>query len=773
MITKIIIICYSLLAVSGLMANNVYIGVNSEAKELKDNGNYLEAVKKYQEYRAGDLTGKQLLDILYPEAECYYMLDDYEQLGNIVKLYTKHFLESYDALGDSLDVFRAYLHKMTGNLYYHQCTYLNKETENYDKKLLKYMSKAYNHYNDALKTFVKRNSDENAVAIRLELAQLFYKFGSYNYSYDFLEENLNYYKKRIANYVFSDEPKYYNVMALMAICNARSASIEEEDSVAQTHFAESLSQIDKAINYGAKKKDKQYYNWQRFKGKILMMQYDRLKIDEKENARKCYEQYVEFQQKTIEKDLIGMTESQRQLNWLALHDFLFDCYRLGNDAPEMLYDLALFSKNYLLENQQKSRVKWQQIKKSLNKKECAIEFVQYKGVNDQTMLGCLLLKKNTKRPCFIEIAATDDLLNETIKGKLDVNMAMTFQPEEYEDFIVKDLLYQDTLFFHKIWTPQLMEAIGDADKIYFSPDGMLHQLAIEYMMPDSLKDCYRLSSTRMLLSRKTPIDTERMLLMGDMDYYTQLTPTTRGNDVDAYNYWAGKSSVSALPFAKAEVDSIMDSRIGKKDSILTGKVATDDNLMKLLKDHYPIVHISTHGFYLGEMKTGTELKPTTYDRTMSRSGIIFAGLISTLTDENFDKDLFDGVLTAREVAKADMSGVELISLSACQTGLGEITSDGVFGMQRGLKQAGVKSMLISLWSVNNYSSSVFYKFFYQALSQQKKKSFHDALKVARAKMKDQKKYSISFDFETYRKYIKAWDFGTPHHTHPYILIDAF
>ena len=206
---------------------------------------------------------------------------------------------------------------------------------------------------------------------------------------------------------------------------------------------------------------------------------------------------------------------------------------------------------------------------------------------------------------------------------------------------------------------------------------------------------------------------------------------------------------------------------------MTGKVATDDNLMKLLKDHYPIVHISTHGFYLGEMKTGTELKPTTYDRTMSRSGIIFAGLISTLTDENFDKDLFDGVLTAREVAKADMSGVELISLSACQTGLGEITSDGVFGMQRGLKQAGVKSMLISLWSVNNYSSSVFYKFFYQALSQQKKKSFHDALKVARAKMKDQKKYSISFDFETYRKYIKAWDFGTPHHTHPYILIDAF
>ena len=69
--------------------------------------------------------------------------------------------------------------------------------------------------------------------------------------------------------------------------------------------------------------------------------------------------------------------------------------------------------------------------------------------------------------------------------------------------------------------------------------------------------------------------------------------------------------------------------------------------------------------------------------------------------------------------------------------------------------------------------SLFYKYFYQALSQQQKISFHDALKTARERMKGNKKYYIYFDFEKFRKYVKVFDFGTPHHTHPYVLIDAF
>jgi len=94
-------------------------------------------------------------------------------------------------------------------------------------------------------------------------------------------------------------------------------------------------------------------------------------------------------------------------------------------------------------------------------------------------------------------------------------------------------------------------------------------------------------------------------------------------------------------------------------------------------------------------------------------------------------------------------------------------------MQRGLKQAGVKSMMISLWSVTNYSSSLFYKHFYQALSQQEKKSFHDAFKTAREKLAKEEYVRKYLNLITLDEGEELIPQGLPQHTHQYILIDAF
>ena len=109
-----------------------------------------------------------------------------------------------------------------------------------------------------------------------------------------------------------------------------------------------------------------------------------------------------------------MTESQQEQNWLALHDFLFDCYRLGEESPEMLYDLALFSKNYLLENRQTDKVRWQDVKKVLKAEDCALEFVQYRGANDESHLACLVLKRQSKVPQFIEISSSNEILGRKL-----------------------------------------------------------------------------------------------------------------------------------------------------------------------------------------------------------------------------------------------------------------------------------------------------------------------------------------------------------------------
>ena len=83
--------------------------------------------------------------------------------------------------------------------------------------------------------------------------------------------------------------------------------------------------------------------------------------------------------------------------------------------------------------------------------------------------------------------------------------------------------------------------------------------------------------------------------------------------------------------------------------------------------------------------------------------------------------LEDGVLTANEKAQTDLSKTDLVVLSACQTGVGDIREDGVFGIQRGFKKAGAKSLLMSLWSVSDEATDLMMTKFYENLMAGKSK----------------------------------------------------
>lgn len=764
--TKIVLSALCLISVLSLSAQS-FRGILRDAKNLKDGGNYIEAVKKYSEARAGNLKGKQLLDVLFPEAECYYMLDDYQQLDSTIVRYIKCFRASREELGDSLDVYKAYLYKMLGNSMYNKV-----DANDYDRDLI---DQANTSYVNSLSIFADRNSDDNVFVLRQEIAQLHYKVRSYSTANRILGLNRDYYKERIDNGILTDEPQYCSTLAQLAICKARMASAEENDNNSRAFFSESISQIDSAITYGQKTKDAAYYNFLRLKGKILMMQYDRLNIDNRKIAKECYEQYVNYQRNTVGNRLAQMTESQQEQNWLALHDFLFDCYRLGEESAEMLYDLALFSKNYLLENRQTDKVRWQDVKKALKAEDCALEFVQYHGANDESHLACLVLKKQSKVPQFIEIASSNEILGRKLNRlyDLDVEQCMTYQHGQYNLPAIKNLLYSDSTLFHQIWTPQLMNAIGDAKNVYFAPDGFLHQLAIEYMMPDTLKECYRLSSTRVLTKKKEPFDYSKLLVCGGMNYHKKLNPQTSGNDVWAYHYFAGNGSVNDLPGTIKEIQSIIEVRHNMADTLLTGDNATDENFMHLLEHRYPLVHISTHGYFAGEMDSGTDLKPATTDRSMSKSGLIFSGASSALTDHDFNTNMFDGVLSASEVSKFDMRGTDFVTLSACQTALGDITADGIFGMQRALKMAGAKGMMVSLWSVRDLSSYKLFSYFYEELENQQEKNIHKAWKVARKKLSEYVHYTPYFNIMTLDEDVDIMKFDRPYDTFPYILIDIY
>lgn len=688
---------------------------------------------------------RQKLTSIFKEAEQCYLIDDYQQLESYIKQYADVFNAHPKSLGDSIDVYRAYYAKMCGAYYYgltgiDSCDYYSEQM-----------------YRTSLDIFNQRNSVTNAMVLHEELAQLYYKMRAYDKAKTELDTVYQYYDERVNIMgISSYEPQYYKSLSQLAMCNARLGD-----------FGLALDQIDEAIHYYKRQEYDDYYEALRKRGKILMLQADSTGSTNYKEAINSYKRYINERYDAIARELGSMNDSQRNQYWLSTHQFLYDCFRLGNRAPEMLYDLTLFSKDYLV-RKDADMTKWRQVRQALRKQDCAIEFVQYFGRNDEKRLGCMVLRNNSPKPLFIDLFATDSLLNLPLTDIHTIGSAIAFSISE-----IKDSLYNDRRLPALIWSEPLMKAIGNAQRVYFSPDGLLHQLAIEYLMPDTTKICCRLSSTRVLTRRKAAPKMSSALLCGGIEYNSVVHPADRNNDVVAYRFLAPQTTtINDLSWTRKEVDSILALRNNPNDTLLVGRDATDKAFLQLLKHNYDVIHISTHGYFGGRTGIHNDIKPLLNDDSMSQSGLLFAGVANTLTDKDFDENLFDGVLSAAELSKQDLSHSELIVLSACQTGLGHLTADGVHGIQRGLKQAGANAMMLSLWNVNDYSASVLMRHFYKELESQTNKDIHSAFLKARKKLEQEEVVIYWFDVSDFTMKTEVIKYDKPQHINPFIIIDA-
>jgi CHAT domain-containing protein len=157
----------------------------------------------------------------------------------------------------------------------------------------------------------------------------------------------------------------------------------------------------------------------------------------------------------------------------------------------------------------------------------------------------------------------------------------------------------------------------------------------------------------------------------------------------------------------------------------TGLISGTSATTKALQRHQGprVLHVATHGFFVADQET----KPTEPMRAiqegspllsslrqedpMLRSGLVFAGANQPDLDPNDD-----GYLTAAEAVNLNLKGTELVVLSACSTGQGDVrTGEGVYGLQRSLTVAGARSTLLSLWKVDDAATAEFMGRFYQRL----------------------------------------------------------
>ena len=176
-----------------------------------------------------------------------------------------------------------------------------------------------------------------------------------------------------------------------------------------------------------------------------------------------------------------------------------------------------------------------------------------------------------------------------------------------------------------------------------------------------------------------------------------------------------------LPNTAKEADAIASTLPGA--TLLTGSQATE-NVIKQLQAP-KILHIATHGFFLqdvpqvappdfsrtllqGTRSAQPNIRPT--ENPLLRSGIALAGANSRKSGSE------DGILTALEAAGLNLSGTKLVVLSACKTGLGDVTNgQGVYGLRRAFAIAGSESQLMSLWAVNDYRTNQLMVHYYQRL----------------------------------------------------------
>jgi CHAT domain-containing protein/tetratricopeptide (TPR) repeat protein len=407
-----------------------------------------------------------------------------------------------------------------------------------------------------------------------------------------------------------------------------------------------------------------------------------------------------------------------------------DVQLLENEANKMERELIVRSGAFADFNKIKN-LSWNKVKDGLKDGEAAIEFVHFKSEIDTAnpiIYAAFIVRKNSEHPDVVRLCHEEDL--KQILGNMQGNNLSFIEKVYGKKSEAKKDLYE------KIWQP-LEPYLQGVKTVYYSPSGLLHKVSFAAICKEQdvyLSDVYNFrqmgSTGNLAFENNTEFgDLENFLLMGGVQYNSDTT------EKEIWNY---------LPGSLAETDAINSYLSKKKFGVNYFKETNaSESVFKEKIASSSIVHIATHGFFFPdpeqvreEMKSEKESESeqdlkfrgtTNYanwsfvnnKNPLMRSGIVLANA-NDVWQRNPLAEGEDGILTAQEVSNLDLRNTKLVVLSACETGLGDIKgSEGVYGLQRAFKMAGVKYLIMSLWQVPDKETSEFMILFYKNLIKEK------------------------------------------------------
>lgn len=396
-----------------------------------------------------------------------------------------------------------------------------------------------------------------------------------------------------------------------------------------------------------------------------------------------------------------------------------------NGEMEALSDVLLrYQREHKYDFRTDFRISWRDVQNQLGDKDVAIEFVTVPQDDGSVRYIALCIKKGYDSPHLTKLKDfTGVLTNKQVS------------------------IYESNELYDMVWG-ELETELEEVNNVYFSPIGVFYNTGIEYL-PDEMGinfchnyNTFRLSSTKELVLRKIR-SSHNAALFGGVDY--DLSPNNdtlneklgteekmRFVNFDSLQFSGLRdgtvsSGFSYLPGTRNEVDEISKILTNSNTiaDVYMGGNAAESSFKNLSSSDVSTIHIATHGFYFTtkgskqntsieqcfrNMKYGLEeerLYQYGEDKRLTRSGLIFAGANNTLRQKKGKNIGNDGILYAYEIAGLNLGNVDMLVLSACQSGLGDIdVSEGVFGLQRSFKLAGVNSIMMSLWKVDDNATRI-------------------------------------------------------------------
>jgi CHAT domain-containing protein len=506
-----------------------------------------------------------------------------------------------------------------------------------------------------------------------DLAILYWKTGRLDQAYttyrDVMDKTIDFINHYFPPMSEAEKTKYWDVTAprFQRFFNFAIHAHTQLTNVAQDFFDYQMAT--KALLLNSTNKVKQAI----LKSKDPVLIKDYLSwLDQKEQLARLYA----YSKEELKEQKINLTEMERSVN------------AMEKSLSQRSTD---FSSGYSTQ-----KISYKQVLSMLNDQEALVDVVRVKKFNqdftDDAIYVALVLKKGYDLPRMVVLD----------NGKQLESRYAKFYKNAIQQRIDDDYSYA------QYWE-RIEKVVGDKKVVYLSPDGVYNQININTLRKSdgdfAIKqiDLVTIGNAKDLIeikNRKASVAKKNAFLLGFPDY--------------------GTTEVSALPGTKTEIDGVVKilKASGYQVNQFMQKEASEKNV-KSINSPY-LVHIATHGYFLEDTdsKAGNVFGVNAENASSNpllRSGLILAGAGKAMTgSQGVDLSSNDnGVLTAYEAMNLDLTGTDLVILSACETGLGDVKAgEGVYGLQRAFLVAGANALIMSLWKVDDAASQMLMTNFY-------------------------------------------------------------